>query len=152
MQTSRSVAKRSVLGALAIFAATAVLAGCSGSQNQMSPAAPQTSAQSMQNSIMEPDACRHEGGVRVTPCVVTFTVSNPGPDTVTLKTPNSKNGSVVERDNCGGATGKATVTQGTGDTWVVTAGATAGTCGAHFIYFNKGKRAGAAVLTIHNEI
>lgn len=152
MPTSRSMPKRSVLGALAIFAATAVLAACSGSQSQVSPAAPQTSAQSMQNSIFEPDACRHEGGVRVTPCRVDFTASNSGPQSVTLRTPHGSKGSVVEHDNCGGASGIATVTQGSDDTWVVTAGATAGTCHARFNYFNNGQRVGFAVLEIKNEI
>lgn len=150
MSTSRSVLKSS-LGAVALLTATLIASGCAGSQN-VSPAAPATSAQSMQTSMLGPDACRHEGGVRVTPCKVVFTASNPGPDTVTLKTPNGEKGTVTEHDNCGGASGIATVTQGTGDTWTVTAGATAGTCRARFNYFNNGQKVGFAVLTIVNQI
>jgi len=151
MTTSRSVRPRSFFGASALLGAIAILAGCAGNQSPMSPTAPQ-SAQSMQSSTMGFDACRQQGGVRVTPCKVVFTASNPGPDTVTLRTPHGAKGSVVEHDNCGGVSGVATVTQGTGDTWTVTAGSTAGTCHARFNYFNNGQKVGFAVLTIVNQI
>ncbi len=151
MPISRSVLQRSLLGAIALAVSMAVMAGCTGSQNQLSPAAPQTSAQSTQDSLITPDSCRHVGGVRVTPCKVEFTASNPGPDTVTLKTPNGSKGSVVEHDSCA-ASGIATVTQASDNTWTVTAGATAGTCRARFNYFNNGQKVGFAVLTVVNDL
>jgi hypothetical protein len=58
-----------------------------------------------------------------------------------------------EDDNCGGASGIATVTQGSDDDWTVTAGATQGSCTATFAYKNKqGKQIGYADLGITNSI
>lgn len=65
--------------------------------------------------MMSADSCTFKGGVRVNPCKVVLTASQPGPDTVT---------------------------QQTTDTWVVTAGALAGDCHAKFNYFNNGLRVG----------
>jgi hypothetical protein len=88
--------------------------------------------------------------VTVTPCTVDLTVSNPGPDSVVV---TSKKGTITEMDNCGGASGIATVTQGTGDNWTVTAGATTGSCTATFSYKNeKGKVKGSADLSITNSV
>jgi hypothetical protein len=91
--------------------------------------------------------------VRATPCSVSFSVSSPGPDTVTVRTPEDKKGTLSESDNCGGASGIATVTQGTGDDWTVAAGSTTGSCTATFDYTNKrGKVIGHADLSITNSI
>ena len=97
-------------GALVSLAfAAAMLAGCSsGSQNQL----PLGSSATVQSPMtMGADSCLSKGGVRVTPCKVVLTASQPGPDTVTLRTPHGSKGSVVEHDTCGGASGKATITQ-----------------------------------------
>jgi hypothetical protein len=73
--------------------------------------------------------------------------------TATVTTVTNKHNTVTESDNCGGASGIATVTQGTGDTWIVTAGATTGTCSATFTATNKhGKVKGQATLTITNNV
>jgi hypothetical protein len=137
------------LGAfLSLAFAAAVLGGCGGSQNQL----PLGSSAAGQSSMAGFDACLSKGGVRVTPCKVILTASQPGPDTVTLRTPKGSKGSVVEHDTCGGASGKATITQQTTDTWEVTAGAEAGNCHAKFNYFNNGQRVGWAVLLIENMI
>jgi hypothetical protein len=133
--------------------AAAMLAGCGGSQG-LSPAAPQASAQGAHSITISPDArACHHGGVRVSPCSVDFSVSNPGPDTVTVRTPLDKKGTLSEADTCGGASGIATVTQGTSDDWIVTAGEATGSCAATFTYTSKrGKGIGHAVLSITNSI
>ncbi|MGB6712684.1 MAG: hypothetical protein WBE30_03595 [Candidatus Cybelea sp.] len=138
-------------GALVSLAfAAAMLAGCSsGSQNQL----PLGSSATVQSPMtMGADSCLSKGGVRVTPCKVVLTASQPGPDTVTLRTPHGSKGSVDEHDTCGGASGKATITQVSTDTWQVTAGAEAGDCHAKFNYFNNGQRVGWAYLKIENMI
>ncbi len=99
--------------------------------------------------------CRHHGDVRidVDPCSITFDASNPGPDTVTVSVPKDKKGTISESDDCGGASGIATVTQGSGDDWTVTAGSTTGSCTATFHYATKrGKVMGSAGLSITNTI
>lgn len=135
----------------AIFAAgaaAALLAGCSGSQGSMTPAASAQIPPAVKNH------CSAHGGVRVTPCSVDLTVSNPGPDTVIVRAPERKKGTLQEQDNCGGASGIATVTQGSGDSWVVTAGATTGSCTAtfNFVSGKHGKVVGSADLAITNSI
>jgi hypothetical protein len=134
--------------------AAATLAGCSGSQ-AVNPAAAVGGSSSV-HSIVNPDVkghCSAHGGVRVTPCSVDFTASNYAPQTVTVRNPKSKKGTLGENDNCGGASGIATVTQGSGDGWSVMPGATAGSCTATFSFNNKkGKTVGWADLDITNSI
>ncbi len=134
--------------------AAAVLSGCSGSQ-AVNPAAAVGSSSSV-HSIAIPDVkggCKAHGGVRVTPCSVDLTASSSGPQTVSVRTPKNKKGTLSEADFCGGASGIATVTQGSGDDWIVTAGATAGSCTATFSFNNKkGKTVGWAALDITNSI
>jgi hypothetical protein len=97
--------------------------------------------------------CTAHGGVRVTPCTIDFSASNPGPDTVTVRIPKDKKGTLSEGDNCGGASGVATVTQGSGNDWVVTVGSSTGSCTAVFTYANKHDKAiGYADLNITNSI
>lgn len=72
--------------------------------------------------------------------------------TVTVRTPKDKKGTLSESDNCGGASGIATVTQGSGDQWTVTAGATTGSCTATFDFTKKNKVHGWANLAITNSI
>jgi hypothetical protein len=135
----------------AIFAAgmaAVLLNGCGGSQGSITPAA------STQVAPMVKNHCSAHGGVRVTPCSVDLTASNPGPDTVVVRTPQRKKGTLSEQDTCGGASGIATVTQGSGDSWIVTAGATTGSCTATFNFASgkKGKIVGWATLAITNSI
>ena len=147
---------RPIVAAVALLGAAAILGGCSGSQ---SGATPQTSMQvpPQYRAPILPDAasdaakCTHQGNVKVKPCSVDFTTGNPGPATVTVKSP--KSGTVSESDNCGGATGDATVNQADGDSWVVTAGASTGSCTATFESKNKnGKVTGSADLAITNAV
>ena len=138
------------LAAVALSGAVAVLAGCAGSQSGVTP---QTSAQLSPQARVPvlPDAkCAHEGHVKVKPCTVTLTTSNPS-TTVDVKAP--KKDTVSESDNCGGPTGVATVSQVEGGTWSVTAGATSGSCTATFTSTNKhDKQNGSAPLSITNSV
>ena len=94
--------------------------------------------------------CTYQGHIKVIPCSVTLTVSMP---TATVTTKTNKHNTVSESDDCGGASGIATVTQGTGDTWIVAAGATTGSCTATFTATNKhGKTKGSATLSITNNV
>ena len=93
----------------------------------------------------------HCHAISVKPRRIFFTVSNPGPVTVTVTT--QEQGTVSEVDTCGGASGVASVTQDTGSTgqWTVTAGAQQGSCKALFILSDtSGKKIGEAVLHITN--
>lgn len=145
---------RPFVASFAFLSAAALIAGCSGSQ---SGAVPSTTSQMQSQSraslfpTVVPDAkCTHQGTVKVKPCSVNLSASNPAA-TVTVKAP--KKDTVSEQDNCGGPTGVATVTQGSGNTWAVAAGATAGSCTATFTGTNKhGKVNGSATLAITNSV
>jgi hypothetical protein len=155
LRSKRDVATLSVRYLLGALAAAAVLAGC-GSQAQVSPSG--AMAPSVARGPLAPavkGGCTAHGGARVNPCTVTFTASSPGPDTVTTRRPHDKKGTLTESDNCGGASGIATVTQVTTSTnqWTVAAGSTTGSCTATFDYANKhGKVVGWADLSITNSI
>lgn len=153
MSTARRISARHLVG---VFAVAAVLAGCSGSPGALSPigtgstqnaALRQTPA--TPQAIVEPDACRNHGAVRVTPCHVVFTASQKGPISIDLRTPNGKKGSVVEHDNCGGASGIAVIS-GSGNSWSVSAGNATGHCHVRFNYFNNNQVVGWAVLKVRN--
>jgi hypothetical protein len=142
---------------LSLAIAAGLLAGCSGGAQGVNPAGNSATASLIAHSSPVvadvKGGCTAHGGVRVTPCSVDFTVSNTGPSTVTVRTPKNKKGLLTEQDSCGGASGIATVVQGTGDNWVVTAGAETGSCTATFTYANKhGKTIGSAQLNITNSI
>jgi hypothetical protein len=139
---------RYVLGSFAAAVAVALIAGCGGSSSPMTPL-----GSAMQQSPAVKGHCTPHGGVHVNPCTVTFNASNPGPDTVTVRTPVDKKGKLQESDNCGGASGIATLAPATGKQWTVTAGSTAGSCTATFSYLSKrGKTLGYADLSITNSL
>jgi hypothetical protein len=143
---------RPLVAGIALLTAAAVLGGCSGSQ---SGATPQTSAQiplQARSPIMPDKNCTFQGHIKVSPCSVVLTVSAPTA-TATVKT--NKHNSVTEADDCGGASGMATVTQNPSDPaqYIVAAGATAGSCSATFTATNKhGKTKGTATLSITNYV
>lgn len=139
-----------LIAALGAAAVGALLAGCAGSQVSPAPVG------GVSSSIHAPGVmpskkggCQYHGNVRVTPCTITFSSSNPGPDTVAVR---AKKGTLSESDNCGGASGVATVAQGSGDDWTVTAGASTGSCTATFTVTKKNKTKGWANLSITNTI
>ena len=139
---------RNILGALSAIAAAAIVAGCAGSQ--VNPSAGQSGSGT---APMVKNHCSAHGGVRVDPCTITFDVSNYGPDTVVVRIPKAKKGTLSEKDDCGGASGVATVAQGSGNDWTVTAGSTAGSCTAEFDFTNHhGKVVGWALLAIANNL
>lgn len=133
---------RFICGATVLTGALALLAGCGGSQPQMTPLGfTQTNSVAAGHSSMDPDSrpCPpQKGAVRVTPCRVHLTASKPGPVTPSLKTPHGSKGTVREHDVCE-AQGIATIT-GSGDTWTVTAGPNHGKCLANFAYSNNGHK------------
>jgi hypothetical protein len=145
-----SLSRWPLFAGISLLSAAAMLGGCAGSQ---SGATPQTSAQvplQARSSILPDKNCTRQGHIKVNPCSVTLTVSAP---TATATTKTQKHDTVSEADDCGGATGMATVTQGTGDTWIVTAGATTGSCTATFTATNRhGKVKGSAELSITNSV
>lgn len=145
---------RPLLGTLSITAAAGMLAACGGSQSSLNPQGPAqiNSAVTTHSLAIEPDACLNSGGVRVAPCRIRFSAANPGPDTVYVRTPHGSKGLLRESDHCGGASGIATITQGSGDAWIVTAGPTTGHCKARFNYFNNNQKAGWATLRINNTL
>jgi len=143
--------RRLVFTTATVVAALALTA-CGGTQSALSPALSTQSSQTVGARLpIGDDTCRTQGGVRATPCRVQLTASNPGPIAVTLRTPHGSKGSVVEHDNCGGASGIATIT-GSGSSWSVNAGATIGSCKARFNYFNNAQKVGWARITIQNQV
>jgi hypothetical protein len=147
---------RYLYGIFAVAAAAALLGGCAGSQ--VSPQAPAQASSALHLPATIPqvkDHCPAHGGVRATPCTVDLTVSSPGPDTIVVRTPKTKKGTLVEWDDCGYPSyGIATVGQGSGNTWIVTAGALTGSCTAEFDFLNykHGKKIGWAQLSITNSV
>ena len=145
-----SFLRQPLFAGIALLGVTAILGGCAGSQSGVTP---QTSTQvplQSRSPIMPDKKCTSQGHIKVNPCSVTLTVSAP---TATVAVKTNKHNTVSEMDNCGGPTGVATVTQGTGDTWIVAAGATTGTCTATFTATNKhGKVKGSATLSITNTV
>lgn len=142
---------------LTVIVAAALVSGCSGSQLNPQGPTQATTAQALHSPISLPMVkghCPAHGGVRAMPCSVDLSVSSPGPDTVVVRTPKDKKGTLQESDNCGGPSGIATVTQGTGTEWIVTAGSATGSCTATFEYLSmkKGKTLGHADLAITNSI
>jgi hypothetical protein len=111
---------------------------------------PQSRVFQPQNRVFH-GGCPSHGAVRVTPCLIVFTATNPGPETVNVKVP-SGSGTLVEADTCASA-GIATITQNPSNPtqFVVAAGPNAGKCFAHFRYFNtQGKKVGHATAKIIN--
>jgi hypothetical protein len=138
--------------ALSALVAGAMLAGCGGSQTQAGLLGPIQNGSPTMVSPSVKGHCAAHGGVRVDPCTVDFTASSPGPDTVTVRNPKSKKGTLTESDTCGGPSGIATLSAN-GNQWTVTAGSTTGSCTAEFDYTNHhGKIVGSAVLSITNAI
>ncbi|MGA8097058.1 MAG: hypothetical protein WB810_00210 [Candidatus Cybelea sp.] len=144
---------RSICSATAVTGALALLAGCGGSQPQMTPQGfTQGNGSAASHSIVSPTRrCPPaKGGVSVTPCRVELNASNPGPIALSVQTPGGSKGTIKEHDLCG-ALGIATIS-GSGDSWSVTAGSTPGSCRVSFAYFNNGMKVGWARAVITNSI
>ncbi|HLY02687.1 MAG TPA: hypothetical protein VKR56_09355 [Candidatus Cybelea sp.] len=140
---------------VAATAATAVLAGCGGSQTanpamQLNPQvhAPVSWALGPNSSSLSDDArkCNGGGPVKLTPCRIHFTKLSDQAVAVSVKYPGDPKGTLTETDNCGD---RATVT-GSGGSWTVTPGTKRRRCKAVFAYSSNGKEHGSAVLRIDN--
>lgn len=137
------------------LASVGFLAACSGSHGQVTPAVPPAASgmqtgMPMEQSGVGPDFCRHIGIIRINPCQISFTSSNPGPVRVTVSVQGHINGTVVVHSDCGGASGVARIKRKSNFEWEVTAGATTGSCQARFIFFHNGSKDGWAELKISN--
>lgn len=100
--------------------------------------------------VQRNDGGQHQKCITVSPNKIFFTPSSSGPVTVNVRT--QMQGTVSELDDCA-STGIATISQGTGTQWTVTAGSTTGSCKALFTLKNSnGKKIGHAVLHITNLI
>jgi hypothetical protein len=145
--------------------AVALLAGCSGgggspalqssgnaagtqSRTASIPgAATQSIAAQGVDSDMQPDATCKSSGLKVSPCPISLTVSDPVQAvTLTLKTGDT----ITEKDNCA-KSGAATVA-GSGANYTVTAGLTTGGCVAKFTEKNGKMLIGRASLPIKNKV
>lgn len=138
-----------------MLAAAAFLAGCSG-MHQVTPATNSAAtaqiAQPGAQPPLSPDACRFVGIIRLTPCKIDFTSSNPGPKKVTVTIQHHINGTVVQHNDCGGVSGIAKITRVTNTLFRVKAGAMTGDCEARFVFFHNGNKDGWALLRINNSI
>lgn len=130
----------------AIAGALAVLAGCGGAGAPT--AVPNGAASSAVTQSASPDNCRHTGDVSASPCYVKLTVGQPtatvsvsGPSGSTI---SAKSASCTDR-------GKATIA-GSGSTWQVTAGASAGRCIVRFVATSGGHNVGIVDVRIFNTI
>ena len=148
-----STSARYLLSLAGAVAAASIISACSGSSAVTPTGATQVNPMLR---VSPAHSCRHHGDVvvDVDPCSIDFTSSNAGPFNVTVNTAETKRGTFGESDNCGGASGIATLAPGSvEDQWVVSAGATTGSCTATFSFQNKrGKTVGTANLSITNSI
>jgi hypothetical protein len=128
----------------ALISAT-LIAGCgSGAQSPLLNS-PTTTAGSL--AQVNPNACDDHGGLHVRPCRIVFDASNPGPTSVKVR----HNGNITERDDCAAA-GIATIARTSNNTFMVTAGATDGTCTAHFRFKDDNGRIEKGTATIINRL
>jgi hypothetical protein len=127
--------------------AAALIAGCgSGAQT---PLMNNPTAANGSQVLVNPNAdrCDDHGGLRVRPCNIVFNANNPGPTNVTVH----HNGTIGERDNCA-AGGIATIARTGGHTFMVTAGASDGTCIAHFRFKDDNGKVEKGTLTVVNRL
>jgi hypothetical protein len=134
----------SVLRALAVFAATGILAACASapqsSSNALPPAMPQQPAGL-------PLVCKSDHGVSVKPCSISLSLSNPQ-EAVTTKGPTG--GSFSFNDAACKKNHIATIA-GSGHSFRATWGSSSGSCTAVFTEKTKaGKTIGTASLHISN--
>lgn len=131
------------------LSAVCMLAGCSGSPGSQLPSG--TSPVQVQGNavpILEMSKkCSASHGVSVHPCSVKLSLKSP---TATVTTKGPKSGSFTVSDTKCTDNGVATVS-GSGNTYLVTAGANKGTCTAKFMDKKaNGERIGTAKLSITN--
>jgi hypothetical protein len=137
----------SVIRLSAITGAVAMLAGCGGAGAPTT--VPNGAATSAVTRLASPDNCRHTGDVSATPCYVKLTVDQPM-ETISVTGPSgstisAKSASCTDR-------GKATV-EGSGSSWEVSAGASAGRCIVRFVATSEeGQQLGTVDVRIFNTV
>lgn len=143
------------------------LPSCSGGTNP-TPNAPNL-GNPMTSPIQAQDRrdCSNDGGLRVTPCRVTFDSGNPGPVNVSVTHGGGRGPddggrhTIRERDDCA-SRNIATVTPDSGSVYTVTAGSASGSCTATFSdngngngnddHGGRGQGGGGAQLHIVNNL
>lgn len=122
----------SVYLASALVGASLLIAGCNSAQSPSMGGLPANSttgaAQHIQNST---DGGCQDGNMRVSPCPITLSASNPGPVAVTVGRQGNHKAKITETDDCA-SSGVATVTRLGNRHYSVAAGSTAGSCTAQF--------------------
>jgi hypothetical protein len=155
-----------LVGFIVPIVAAGLLAGCSGGGGSPSLQASGTGAgtqartsstqgagaqssasQGVDSNVQDDASCKSSGGVKVSPCPIMLTVSDPS-QTVTV---SMKNGyTLTEKDNC---TKKGTATvAGSGGTYTITGGLTTGGCTAKFVEKSGKMTVGKATLPIKNNV
>lgn len=145
-----SKAAFAAIGALGL---AGLLAGCAGgmSSPQGTSVTPSTLSQSLpvNNALEFAAKCKSDHGVSVKPCSVKLTVTSP---TATVTTKGPTGGTFTFKDNKCTKKDIATV-EGSGNTYVVTAGTTSGSCKVVFTDKDtKGKKIGKATLDVTNKV
>jgi hypothetical protein len=129
----------------AAVAVAALLAACAGPG--ASPTTGGMSSTLPSSQIFNPDhKCKSQNGVKVTPCHVRLTASQPY-QKITVKSPSGS--TVTVDDKRCTKRGIATVT-GSGSTWSVTAGGKRGACIAIFTAKGNGKQGRASLYIANN--
>ena len=136
----------SVIRLSAITGAVAMLAGCGGTG--VPTTVPNGAATSAVTRLASPDNCRHTGDVSASPCYVKLTVGQP---TATISV-SGPSGSTISANSASCTDrGKATI-EGSGSTWQVSAGASAGRCIVRFVATSGGQKIGIVDVRIFNTI
>ena len=128
-----------------------LLAGCAGMQGTPVMGTP---ASLGAKTSADRQTCPTEGGIKVTPCRVTFDAMHPGPAKIDVTTGDHNRQPVRESDNCASAS-VATVTRVTNHRYTVTAGTAMGSCTARFtggMHRDDGGGNGGSDLRIVNRL
>ena len=134
---------------LAVIGLASILSACGSGASTPSTqaAAPANGATSPMQRDFPDHHCLHNGRLKLNPCAVKLTVSNP---TATVMATGRPGGTITYKDN--DCTKKAVATlSGSDGTYLVTAGVSAGRCVARF-KDKSGQKVGRAILYIVNKV
>ena len=130
-----------------------LLAACGGMHGTSTMGMPSLASQPG-SAPQDRQACQNDGGIKVTPCRVTFDSMHPGPAKVAVTTGDNNRQPVKESDNCASAN-VAMVTRIANHRYTVTAGTAMGSCTARFaagMRHDDGGRNGGSDLRIVNRL
>lgn len=138
------------LRSAATLSVATILAACSGAGSAPPTAGSNALLGSQQSApgLSFDSTCPKKNGIKVKPCMVTLSVSNPTAN-VTVKYPSGDD--IKDSDKRCSKKNIATVA-GEGADYVVTAGTSAGNCSVIFTVSSGGKTVGTATLKITNNV